>query len=52
MDPQKPAVQEQTKTEKRHYQKPALVVHGTLGELTQTGGTTGHPDGIFSKKLS
>ena len=38
--------------EKKPYQKPELVVHGSVGLLTQTGGTNQHPDGIFTHKLS
>lgn len=38
--------------EKKPYQKPELVVHGSVGRLTQTGGTTQHPDGVFTHKLS
>jgi hypothetical protein len=52
MDPQNSAPNEQAKTAKRPYQKPELIVHGTLGELTQAGGTQGHPDGLFTRKLS
>lgn len=38
--------------EKKPYEKPALVVHGSVGRLTQTGGSNQHPDGIFTHKLS
>jgi hypothetical protein len=38
--------------EKKPYQKPELVAHGSVGLLTQTGGTNQHPDGIFTHKLS
>lgn len=38
--------------EKKVYQKPTLIVHGSVGRLTQTGGTNQHPDGIFTHKLS
>ncbi|MET0793341.1 MAG: lasso RiPP family leader peptide-containing protein [Polyangiaceae bacterium] len=39
-------------SEKKPYEKPELVVHGSVGRLTQTGGTNQHPDGIFTHKLS
>ncbi len=52
MDPQNSGPNEQAKTAKRQYEKPELVVHGTLGELTQAGGSQGHPDGAFTRKLS
>lgn len=51
MDPQDSGQQEKAKTEKRQYEKPELVVHGTLGELTQSGGNR-HHDGVFTRKLS
>jgi len=38
--------------QKKPYQKPELVAHGSVGRLTQTGGTNQHPDGIFTHKLS
>ena len=38
--------------EKKRYEKPELVVHGSVGRLTQTGGTNQHPDGVFTHKLS
>jgi hypothetical protein len=37
---------------KKPYQKPELVLHGSVGRLTQTGGSNQHPDGIFTHKLS
>ncbi len=37
--------------EKQKYEKPVLVVHGTVGELTQSGGNR-HHDGVLSRKLS
>lgn len=37
--------------EKRAYEKPVLVVHGSVGELTQSGGNR-HHDGVLSRKLS
>jgi hypothetical protein len=39
-------------SEKKVYEKPELVVHGSVGRLTQTGGNNQHPDGIFTHKLS
>jgi hypothetical protein len=30
---------------KKPYSAPKLVVYGTVRELTQTVGTSGHPDG-------
>ena len=38
--------------EKKPYEKPELVVHGSVGRVTQTGGTNQHPDGVFTHKLS
>jgi hypothetical protein len=52
MDPQNSGPNEQAKTAKRRYEKPEVVVHGTLGELTQAGSAQGHPDGVFTRKLS
>ena len=52
MDPQNPGRNDQARTVKRPYEKPELVVHGTLGALTQAGGSQGHPDGAFTTKLS
>jgi hypothetical protein len=37
---------------KKPYEKPELVAHGSVGRLTQTGGSNQHPDGIFTHKLS
>lgn len=37
--------------QKRKYEKPELVTHGTVGELTQSGGNRQH-DGVFTRKLS
>lgn len=51
MDSESSGQQEQAKTQKRPYEKPELVVHGTLGELTQSGGAR-HHDGVFTRKLS
>lgn len=51
MNPQSSGPEQTAKTEKRPYEKPELVVHGTLGELTQSGGDR-HRDGVFSRKLS
>ena len=36
---------------KRPYEKPVLLNHGTVGELTQSGGAL-HRDGVFTRKLS
>ncbi len=36
---------------KKPYEKPELVNHGTVGELTQSGGRR-HRDGIATRKLS
>jgi hypothetical protein len=38
--------------EKKPYKKPVLVAHGSVGRLTQTGGSNQHPDGIMTHKLS
>jgi hypothetical protein len=37
---------------KQPYEKPELVVHGSVGRLTQTGGSNQHPDGLMTHKLS
>lgn len=36
---------------KRPYVKPVLLNHGTVGDLTQSGGNL-HRDGVFTRKLS
>jgi hypothetical protein len=36
---------------KKQYEKPELVSHGTVGELTQSGGRR-HRDGVATRKLS
>ncbi len=36
---------------KKPYEKPELVSHGTVGELTQSGGRR-HRDGVATRKLS
>ena len=36
---------------KKSYTKPELVMLGTVGELTQSGGAL-HRDGVFTRKLS
>jgi len=36
---------------KKLYEKPELVNHGTVGELTQSGGRR-HRDGVATRKLS
>ena len=51
MDSQNSGQQTTVNTGKRQYEKPELVVHGTLGELTQSGGAR-HHDGVFTRKLS
>jgi hypothetical protein len=51
MDSQTLGQEPQLKTEKRQYERPEVVVHGTLGELTQSGGNR-HHDGVFTRKLS
>lgn len=38
-------------SEKRPYEKPILIVHGSVGELTQSGGNR-HHDGVLTRKLS
>ena len=40
------------KGNKKPYEKPVLIVHGSVGRLTQTGGSNQHPDGVFTHKLS
>jgi hypothetical protein len=50
-DQQRPDQQQQAQTAKRPYEKPELVVHGTVGDLTQSGGNRQH-DGVFTRKLS
>jgi hypothetical protein len=51
MNPESPGELTEAKPEKRKYEKPRLFVHGTLGELTQSGGNR-HHDGLFTRKLS
>lgn len=51
MDLQSSGQEPPAKIEKRQYEKPRLVIHGTLGELTQSGGNR-HRDGVFTRKLS
>jgi len=36
---------------KKKYERPELVNHGTVADLTQSGGNA-HRDGVFSRKLS
>jgi len=38
--------------QRKPYEKPELVAHGSVGRVTQTGGSNQHPDGIFTHKLS
>ena len=51
MDAQSSGQESPSETQKRQYEKPELIVHGTLGELTQSGGNR-HRDGVFTRKLS
>lgn len=51
MNLESPSERAEAKPEKRKYEKPELFVHGTLGELTLSGGTR-HHDGVFTRKLS
>jgi len=37
--------------ERRPYEKPQLIQHGTIGELTQSGGNR-QRDAIFTRALS
>ena len=50
-DPQSSGEQPEVKPARRAYEKPELVIYGTLGELTQSGGNR-HHDGVFTRKLS
>lgn len=42
---------EQLSTSKKPYTKPQLIVHGTVGELTHSGGQR-QRDGIFTRAPS
>jgi len=46
-----PAKESVLETPKKPYEKPELVNHGTVGELTQSGGRK-HRDGVATRKLS
>lgn len=50
-DAERASSQPNTPSDKRKYEKPELIVHGTVGELTQSGGNR-HHDGIVTRKLS
>lgn len=50
-DTQSSGAQPEVKPTRRPYEKPELVIYGTLGELTQSGGNR-HHDGVFTRKLS
>jgi len=51
MDPETRPAKGTNEPQKQPYERPELVVHGTVGELTQSGGAR-HHDGVFTRKLS